>query len=409
MNIETVLKEKFGEEAYELMVRQNKVISTKNRWEAFRNCRNKLLDNCIDSDLIKREAILKVIARMGEDNKQFGWGFNFPGWLGELQDPKDIMFISQEPHIVTPFFQIAYNLYGTSTETPLKAGKRLYVKGKERTVANKKDDARVWYQLAELFVKPVKEEEAIEAPAVEVATPVAAEPEPVSVAEATVVESPVAEAIVSEATVAEAAVAEVLTAVEEAPVETALTEEEIQQAQEEAAALEKEEKARILREERAREAEEAANELAKDEARKGEVLTRVYTTNLCTFAPFKTGTEDAIQSFLGGNMEPWEKTRSKLMKQFLMKEIHAIKPRYIIFNSDMRFETLLKEFSGGITEKVTVKTGHKSLKISFARWGDIKIFKFPPMGAVHTSTSRFWVNQLEEVRTFVLKYCPELR
>ena len=144
-----VLTAKFGEDIIKILLDDGKIeISKFNESPvSFINARDKKIQSFLDEGIINKDTHEKII-----NNVPDNWGFDFPGWLGQLDAGKKIMIIGQEPNVQNPPVQIVYGFNQNANESSNNAAQRLFEAGKSAEDKNeKKGHLKLWHRIAELF------------------------------------------------------------------------------------------------------------------------------------------------------------------------------------------------------------------------------------------------------------------
>lgn len=219
-------------------------------------------------------------------NPKHNWGFDFPGWLGEINSGKRIMVIGQEPNIQDFPIQVVYGFSNNSPE-------ELYKKGEDakKNQLSKSGHLKIWYRIAELL---------------------------------------------------------------------------------------------------------------KDENNdKIEILKNCYITDLCHFAPSKSGSEKTINQKLQGTQK-WKEIRNKIVELNLRKEVKAISPKIVLCQSNIAFFSLMKTLNLKY-EEIRMSYPKKGYLIRISTLDKMNIIGIPHIGSNFNITNKFWENHLTDVRQLLIE------
>ncbi len=148
-NIINILSDKFGNEVVKALVIDGKLENMKfiESPDIFAKGRDEKIQTYITESIINKDTHQKII-----NKTENYWGFDFPGWLGKIEEGKKIMIIGQEPNVQCPPVQIVYSFNQNINESSNSAAKRLIEAGKFAEDNNeKKGYLKLWYRIAELF------------------------------------------------------------------------------------------------------------------------------------------------------------------------------------------------------------------------------------------------------------------
>ena len=144
-----VLSKKFSSKIVESVVVNGKIFRSNFYGENLKELCLKQIETYIDNDVISSKTNTLVI-NTGKNN----WGFDFPGWLGDINNGKRIMIIGQEPNIQEPPIQVVYNFCENNTEFSLKTSENLVLQGKNAEINNepKSGYKKIWYRISQLLM-----------------------------------------------------------------------------------------------------------------------------------------------------------------------------------------------------------------------------------------------------------------
>lgn len=279
--ISRMLEEKFGRKIVDNIVIDGKIDFSNFSYSDRLNLCDEQIKKYIQEGIINENAY-EVI----NENPNHSWGFDFPGWLGEIKSGKGIMIIGQEPNIQDFPIQVVYGFSNNSPE-------ELYKKGEdaEKNKLSKSGHLKIWYRIAELL-----------------------------------------------------------------------------------------------------------KDKNNDEI---EILKNCYITDLCHFAPSKSGSEKTINQKLKGTQK-WKEIRSKIVELNLRKEVEAISPKIVLCQSNIAYDLLMKTFKLKY-EEVQMSYPKKGYKIKISTLDDMSIIGIPHIGSNFNITNKFWGNHLDEVRQVLIE------
>lgn len=102
-----------------------------------------------------------------------------------------------------------------------------------------------------------------------------------------------------------------------------------------------------------------------DQSDEGKVdfLNRCYITDLCHIVPKNCGQVDVICKTLNIKKSEWHSFRSNVAKNFLMKEIESVNPKFIVLHGSVAKDFFKKELGVEFTEKLQIADWNRFIRI----------------------------------------------